>query len=150
MSTNIRILKYLNEMASTNMFGYSVVDFWTTKCIQILVCKFLKIQIYLNICSELYSNICLYFFNKKRKSRYYLCIRNIQYNIYFGGSMSETISKLSSISGIQIYLDICSVYMWYPNIFEYLFGTSWGIQIYLDIRFCSFYDICSSLRFSTF
>ena len=43
MSTNIQIFKYLNKMAleynlysyschfpSTNIFGYSLVDFWTT------------------------------------------------------------------------------------------------------------------------
>ena len=28
-----------------------------------------------------------------------------------------------AISGIQVYLDICSVNMWHPNIFGYLFST---------------------------
>ena len=54
-STNILIFKYQNKMAlkyylylyschfpSTNVFGYSFVDFWTTEFIRIFVCKFLK------------------------------------------------------------------------------------------------------------
>ena len=66
MSTNIRIYEYSNKMAleyyshlyschfpSTNIFGYSFVDFWTTEYILIFVCKFLKIRIYLNICKSL-------------------------------------------------------------------------------------------------
>ena len=63
-----QIFEYLNKKAleyysysyschfpSTNMFGYSFVDFWTTKYIQIFVCKFFKILIYLNI--WIYSDI---------------------------------------------------------------------------------------------
>ena len=57
MSTNIRIFKYSNKMAleyysylcsrhfsSTNIFGYSFVDFWTTEYIQKFVHKFFKIR----------------------------------------------------------------------------------------------------------
>ena len=50
-----------------------------------------------------------------------------------------------AISGVRIYSDIHSVIMLRPNIFGYLFGTYCGIQIYLDICLCPFYDICSSL-----
>ena len=66
MSTNIRIFEYSNKMAheyysylyfchfpSTNIFGYPFVDFWTTEYIQIFGRKFLKIQIYFNICKSL-------------------------------------------------------------------------------------------------
>ena len=77
MSRN-RIFKYSNKMAikyylylyscyfpSTNIFRYSFVDFWTTQYIQIFVSK-LTIWIYLNICLEPCSYICLsYFFMKK-------------------------------------------------------------------------------------
>ena len=78
MSLNIRIFEYSNKMAlkyysylyschfpSTNIFGYSFVDFWTTEYIQIFVCKFLKIRIYLIICSEPHSNICASIFNEQ-------------------------------------------------------------------------------------
>ena len=57
MSTNIRISEYLNTMAleyysylclcyfsSTNIVGYSLVDFWTTEYIQIIVQKLLLIK----------------------------------------------------------------------------------------------------------
>ena len=80
MSTNIRILEYSNKMAleyysysysfhlsSTNIFGYSFVDFWTTEYIRIFVCKFSKIRLYLNICTESYFNIQLSIFNEKKK-----------------------------------------------------------------------------------
>ena len=56
MSTNIQIFEYSIKMAleyysysyschfpSTNILGYSFVDFWTTKYIQIFVRKFSKI-----------------------------------------------------------------------------------------------------------
>ena len=74
--------------------------------------------------------------------------KNIQYNILFSGSMSEPFSKMLSISdeyeysniriklpsniiriciceisGVRIYLDICSVNIGHPNIFGYSFGT---------------------------
>ena len=62
MSTNIRIFEYSNKMAleyysysyschfpSTNIFGYSFVDFWTAEYIRIFIRKFSKIWIYLNI-----------------------------------------------------------------------------------------------------
>ena len=67
---------------------------------------------------------------------------------FFRGSLSEPLSKITSISdeyeysniriklpsniiriricdisSVQIYLDICLVNMWHPNIFGYLFGT---------------------------
>ena len=79
MSTNIRIFKYSNKMAleyysysyschfpSTNIFGYSFVDFWTTEYIRIFVHKFSKIRIYLNICSEPYFDIWLSIFKEKK------------------------------------------------------------------------------------
>ena len=79
MSTNIWIFKYSNKMAleyylysyschflSTNILGYSFVDFWTTKYIQIFVCKFLKIQIYFNICSNLILVFAFLFLIKKK------------------------------------------------------------------------------------
>ena len=106
---NKMVLKYYSysyscHFPSTNIFGYSFIDFWTTKYIQIFVCKFLKILIYLKICSEPSSNICLYVFNEKRKSRYNWCIKNIQYNILFRGSTSEPKFLQSLISmNIQIF-----------------------------------------------
>ena len=79
MSTNIWIFEYLNKMAlkyysysyschfpSTNIFGYSFEDFWTTDFIQIIFCKFSNIQIFFNICSEPYFIIQLSIFNKKK------------------------------------------------------------------------------------
>ena len=79
MSMNIQILEFFNKMAlehylyfhlchfpSTNIFGYSFVDFWTTEYIKKIVSKFLEIRIYLNICSEPYFNICLPIFNEKK------------------------------------------------------------------------------------
>ena len=61
---------------------------------------------YLNICSEPYSNTCLSFFDGKNKSRYNLCIQNIQYNILFRGSMSEPFFNFfSSISDEYEYLN---------------------------------------------
>ena len=161
MSTNIRIVEYSNKMAlkyysysyschfpSTNIFRYSFVDFWTTEYIRIFVRKFSKIRLYLNICSEPYFNIQLSIFNEKRKSRYNLCIQNIQCIILFRGNISEYFLKISSIrdeyeyknikikwpsniiririraiSGIQIYSDICLVNMLHPNLFRYSFGT---------------------------
>ena len=88
MSTNIRIFKYSNKMAlkyyfflhschfpSTNISVYSFVDFRTTKYIRIFIRKFLDIQIYLNICSEHYFNICLAIFNEKSIFKYNLCIQ---------------------------------------------------------------------------
>ena len=102
MSTNIQIFEYSNKMAieyysysyschflSTNIFEYSFVDFWTTKYIRIFVRKFSKIRIYLNIGSETYFNIWLSVFNEKSKSRWNLCIKNIQCKILFRGNMSE-------------------------------------------------------------
>ena len=102
MSTNIRIFEYSNKMAleyysysyschfpSTNIFGYSFVDFWTTEYIWIFIRKFSKIRISLNICSELYFNIWLPIFNEKSKSRYNLCIKNIPCKILFRGNMSK-------------------------------------------------------------
>ena len=54
-------------MLHPNIFGYSFVNFWTTEYIQILDCKFSKIQIYLNICPEPYFNLSNLFLMKKVK-----------------------------------------------------------------------------------
>ena len=102
MSTNIRIFKYLNKMAlkyysyshlchfpNSNIFVYSLVDFWTTEYIQIFVCKFLEIRIQLNICSEPYFNIGLSILNEKVYSDITYSSQNIQCRISFRGSMSE-------------------------------------------------------------
>ena len=102
MITNIQIFEYSNKMAlkyylysylchfpSTNIFGYSFVDFWTTEYIQIFVCKFSKIRLYLNICSESYFNIQLSIFNEKSKSGHNLCIKNMQCKILFWGNIRE-------------------------------------------------------------
>ena len=161
MSTNIWIFEYSNKMAleyysylyschfpSTNIFGYSFVDFWTTKYIRIFVRKFSKIWIYLNICSEPYFIIQLSICDEESKSRYYICVKNIQCKILFRGNISEPFLKFSSISdeneylniriklpsnnilicihdisGIQIYSDICLVNMLHPNILGYSFST---------------------------
>ena len=81
---SLEYYSYLNlcHCPIKNIFGYSLVEFWTNKYIQICVLKFLEIQIYLNICSEPYFNICLSFFNKKKSIfRYNLCIKNMQSTI---------------------------------------------------------------------
>ena len=102
MSTNIGIFEYSNKMAleyylylhschfpSTNIFGYSFVDFWTTEYIKIFVCKFLEIQIYLNIYSEPYLNICQSIFNEKVYLDIIYALQNIQCRILFIESLSE-------------------------------------------------------------
>ena len=161
MSMNNRIFEYLIEMAlkyysssyschfpSTNIFGYSFIDFWTTEYIRIFVRKSSKIRLCLNICSEPYFHIQPSIVNEKSTSRYNLCIRNIQCKILFRENISECFKKNSSISdeyvysniqikwpsniiciciraisGIGIYSDICSVNMLHPDIFGYSFGT---------------------------
>ena len=155
MSTNIRIFEYSNKMAleyysysyschfpSTNIFGYSFVDFWTTEYIRIFVHKFSKIRIYLNICSEPYFDIQLFIFNEISKSRYNLCIKISSVKFYFKETLVSPFKKvlqsvmsmnirpsniirirIRAISGIQIYSDIHSVNMLHPNIFGYSFGT---------------------------
>ena len=75
------------------------------------------------MCSEPYSNICLSFFNEKSKSRYDLCIKNIQYNILFRGSRSEPIFK--------------NVFnQWLIWIFEYLNKIT--LKYYLYLYLCLF------------
>ena len=119
MSTNIQIFEYSKKMAlkyylysylchfpSTNIFRYSFVDFWTTEYIRIFVCKFSKIRLYLNICSEPYFDIQLFIFNEKSKSRYNLCIKNIQRKILFRGNISECFKQISSISDEYKYSNI--------------------------------------------
>ena len=162
MSTNIWKFKYSNKMvlayysysylchfSSTNIFGYSFVDFWTTEYIWIFVRKFWKIRIYLNICSELYFNICLSFFDEKKVNLDIVYApKNLQCKILFRGSMSESFKKnpsisdeyeylniwlkwpsniirirICAISGVRIYSDIRSVNVFHPNIFGYSFGT---------------------------
>ena len=168
MSTNIGIFEYSNKMGleyylylhschfpSTNIFAYSFVDFWTTEYVQIFVCKFLEIRIYLNIYSEPYFIICLSIFNKKVYLVLVYASQNIQCRILFSRSMSEPFKKNSSItdkykysniqikwpsnticipiraiSGVRIYSDIRSLNMLQSNIFRYSFGTYCGIQIY--------------------
>ena len=66
---------YFCHFPSTNIFGYSFVEFSTTEYILIFIRKFFNIQIFLNICSDPYFNICLYICNLKSKSRYALCIK---------------------------------------------------------------------------
>ena len=80
---------YSCHFPSTNIFGYSFVDFLTTEYIRIFVRKFSKNRICLNVCSKPYFNIQLNIFNEKNKSRYNLCMKNIQSKILFKGNMSE-------------------------------------------------------------
>ena len=152
MALKYYLYSYLFHFPSKNIFGLSFVHFRTTQYIQIFASKISKFGINLNICSEPYSNNCLWFFNEKSISRYNLWIKNIQYNILFSESMSEPFKKTSLISDeyeylniliklpstiicirihaifvVQIYLDIFLVNMWHPNIFRYLFGTYFGI-----------------------
>ena len=144
MSTKIRIFEYSNKMAlgyysysyschfpSTNIIGSSLVDFWTTEYIQIFICKFSKIRLHLNICSEPYFNIQLSIFNEKCKSRYNLCIKSIQCKILFRGNISECFNFFSLISDEYKYLNKMTLkyysysYLCYfrnTNIFGYLFG----------------------------
>ena len=100
MSTNIQIFEYSNKMAleyysyschfpSANIFGYSFVDFWTTKYIRIFVHKFSKIRLYLNICSEPYFNIQLSILMKKVNLDKIYVYKNIQCKILFRGNSSE-------------------------------------------------------------
>ena len=107
-----------------------------------------KSRIYLNICSEPYYNICISFFNEKSKSRYNLCIKKSSipfyleeaivspFQKYLQSVMSMIIQKcriklpsniicihICANFGVQIYSDIRSVNMGYPNILGYSFGT---------------------------
>ena len=142
MRTNIWIFEYLNKMAlayylysyschfpRTNIFGYSFVDFWTLKYIQIFVCKFTKIRIFLNICSKPYINIRPSFFNEKSKSKYNLCIKNIQFTILFRGNTSKPFLKLPSISNEYEYSNIRI--KWPLNIIRIRICAISGIWIYL-------------------
>ena len=78
VSTNILIFEYSNKMAlnyysylylchfpSTNIFGYSFVDFGQSTIFRYLFVNSKKNQIYLNICPEPYSNICRFPLKKK-------------------------------------------------------------------------------------
>ena len=118
MSMNIQIFQHQNKMAleyylylylchfsSTNIFSYSLVDFWTTEYIQIFVGKFLKIKIYLNICSLPYLNICLSIFDEQVNLDTSYASKNIQCKIVFKGNMSEPFSKISLISDEYEYLN---------------------------------------------
>ena len=79
---------YLCHLPSTNILGYSFVDFWTTEHFRTFVCKFLKNQIYLNNRSKPWYNICLYLFNEKvNLDIVFTTTKNIQY--LFKGSMSK-------------------------------------------------------------
>ena len=139
---------YSCHFPSTNIIGYSFVNFWTTQYIPIFICKFLKIQNYLNICSETYFNICLSIFNEKINKDIIYASKNIQCKNLSRGSMIKPFLKNPSISDeyeysyiwikwpsniifigicagsrVQIYLDIHLVDMLHRNIFVYLFGT---------------------------
>ena len=146
MSTIIRIFEYSNKMSleyysylylcnfsSTNIFGYSFVEFWTTEYILIFIRKFSKIWLYLNICSEPYYNIQLYIFNEKSKSRYNLYIKNIQCKILFRGNISEWFLKNSLISNKYEYSNIRIKLP--SNIIRIRIRAISGIQIYSDIPF---------------
>ena len=168
----LKYYSYLHSchFPSTNIFGYSVIDFLTTKYIWIFVSKFLEIRLYLNICSKPFFNICLSIFNENIYLDIIYASQNIHYRILFRGSMSEAFYKISSISdnyeysniqikwpsniiclhiraisGVQIYSYIRSVNMLHSNIFRYSPGTYCCIRIYSDICSCHFYYICSSL-----
>ena len=84
---------YSFQFPSRNIFGYSFVDFWKTKYIQIFVRKFFKIRIYLNICSEPYFNICLSIFNGKKLPWIEFMHKNIECKIVFRVSMSDPLNK---------------------------------------------------------
>ena len=89
MALEYYLYLYLFHLPSTNMFGYSFVDFWTIEYIRIFVCKFSKIRLYLNICSEPYFDIKPSIFNEKSKSTHNLCIKNIQCKILLRGNISK-------------------------------------------------------------
>ena len=78
MALEYYLYSYLCHFPGTNKFGYSFVDFWTTKYIRIFVRKFKKIQLYMNVCSKPYFNIQLSIFNENSKYKYNLCIKNFQ------------------------------------------------------------------------
>ena len=139
-----RIFKYSNKMApeyylylhlwhfpSTNIFGYSLVDFWTTEYIQIFYCKFFEMRINLNICSESCFNICLYIFNEKVYLDIIYASKNIQCKVLFRGSTSEHLWKVSSISDKYEYYNIRME--WLSNIIRISICAFFEVQIYLDI-----------------
>ena len=160
MSTHIRIFEYYNKMGleyylylcnfpTTNIFGYSFVDFWTTKYIWIYARKFLKIQIILNIFSESYFSICLFIFDEKSKSLYNLCIKNPVKNSIFRKHEWAFKKKFFNHWWVRIFeylnndpqklfvFDSC--YFWNTNIFGDLFGkflASEYIQIFIWYRVC--------------
>ena len=74
MSTNIQVLEFFNKMAmehylylhlcnfpSTNIFGYSFVDSWTTEYIRIFVCKFSNINMFEYLLKTLFQYLSIYF-----------------------------------------------------------------------------------------
>ena len=160
---------------SSNIFRKSLVDFWTSKYIRIFVWKFLEIWIYSNICSKPHFNIFLSMFIKQCEYWSNLGIKmNIRCKTLFRGPHVWAFFKsyynqwkvkifgylnqiawsiirihIFAISRVQIYLDICLVNMWHPNIFRYLFCKLCGIQIYSNILYGPFYDIRSSLDWLT-
>ena len=97
MSTNIQIFEYSNKIAlkyylylyhspSTNIFGYSFIDFWTTENT--------KYCIFSNICFELYYNICLSCLLNNESLGILHASNKHPVKIYFKDSMNEPFSKL--------------------------------------------------------
>ena len=88
------------------MFGYSFVDFWTTKYIRIFVCKFC-ISEYIRIFTQIHILIFahLFFMNKVNLDKIH-AQKSIQCKIVFRGRMSELFSKNSLISDEYEYLNI--------------------------------------------
>ena len=115
-----------------NIFGSSFVNFWTTQYIWIFVCKFIKNQISLNICSEPYSKICPSFLMKivnldKIYALIISCItfffRKHEWVIFknFFDPWWIWIFEYSNKITLQYYSYSYSCYFWRTNILGYSF-----------------------------
>ena len=175
MALEYYLYSYSCHFSSSNIFGYSFIDFWKTEYIWILVWKLFFKKICSNICFELYSNICLSMFNELCHSLWEsgsnLCIK---YTLSVKNQVEDSINELFfkvttlsheyeylniqikwpsniicihiyAISRVRISWDIHSVNTRHPNIFGYSFVKLCGIRIYSDICSGPFWDIHSSL-----
>ena len=159
MALKYHLYSYSCHIPSKSIFGYSFVEFWATEYFWIFVRKFVKNWIYLNICSEPYSNIWLSTLSEKVNLDiiWFRGSSELFFNHFFNQwwvwifkySNNITLEDYSYfylfISKVRIYLDICLVNMLHLNLFKYLFGTYCSIGIYLVICSFPFYDIRSSL-----
>ena len=80
---------YSCHFPSTNIFGYSFVDFKHPNIFEYLFVNSQKSEYFGIFAQNLILIFDYLFLMKKSKSRYNLCMKNIQYKIFLEGNMSE-------------------------------------------------------------